>query len=691
MNKKNTTESNSFISRVRKNKIPQPSQTFKFSIEQWEKAFTSTPNPTDADKRLYEAGKWFSHRFQTIAQRSSAIEFGMSDQDKLTRLHCGTVNRDAKLVNAMTLESARENDILIAEKIIQSKYQSENSFNAATPEDLDEAAVDGLRFALDSVKLILKQKHPSSSFPQKESIPQDVILGRLRLHLNFGSLYDALVDLWNECVWNDWHVLSSGETDLVTPYTGERSEIHLADAISRYRLSTLTNEISFHVVETWSEIPAPLKRRASRGMYVQSISGSGKHRKIHFGPEPMDGDKPSLPFAKTIITEELYFSAMLDIDLPTTPGVTLRTLLNAWKALYYLSEALFSRLPSNSGVFSLQKLNEYSPTLSAGDLIEVIRRALDCPVPLSRSVLSYFVRGGFEGVMAEDDDSGEEFWHKPILRLQDSKYVPILAALNRPNLVRSIEFWTKRGGLDLEDRGTHFESYARKELAGAIERSPLTKHADVVRDDLVIPHKNGDEQIDLAFWIGNSLVLGEAKCILIPSSPNGKYHYYNTLIGAVAQIERKVNKFKSNITESLVRIPRKDGWEPERIKVIPIVLTSTPIGAGLVVRGVPVVDIRILRAYFDVRKMRYGVLAGRDGREETMKTVHFYESPKEAEENIQTYVLSPPQLALPRKFVSLDVRPLPLLAQDEKPAAVCTPQVKLPIGDDKFVIQEPEK
>ncbi|MCY1077118.1 hypothetical protein [Archangium lansingense] len=400
---------------------------------------------------------------------------------------------------------------------------------------------------------------------------------------------------------------------------------------------------------------------------------------------------PPLPFVKSLIAEELYFSAMMDIDLPATPGITLRTLLNAWKALYYLSEALFSRLPADSGVFALRKLNEYSPTLSSGDLIDIIRKALDCSVLTSRSILSYFVRGGFEGIMAEDDDAGEEFWHKPILKLQDGKYVPILAALNRPNLVRSVEFWTKRGGLDLEDRGTPFELYARRELARAISRSPLAQHAGVFDDNLSIPHKDGNEQIDLAFWIGDSLILGEAKCILIPSSPNGKHHYYNTLLGAITQIERKANKFKSNITESLTYIPRKGGWTPEKLKVIPVVLTSTPIGAGLVLRDIPVVDIRILRAYFDVRKIQYGVLTNKNGHEKPIKTVHFYETPQEAEENIQAYVLSPPQLALPRKSVSVDVRPLPLVEESEKPAAVCTPQVELPIGKDKFVIQEPNK
>ncbi|MCY1077119.1 hypothetical protein [Archangium lansingense] len=145
MNKKEKQNINTFVSKVRKNKIPQPSQVLKFSMEQWGKAFSAIPTPTDADKRLYDAGKWFAPRFQAITKRSSIIDFGISDQDELTRYHCGTVNREAQLINEMVLESASGNGVLIAEQIVQSKYQSETSANAAGPEDLDEAAVDGLR------------------------------------------------------------------------------------------------------------------------------------------------------------------------------------------------------------------------------------------------------------------------------------------------------------------------------------------------------------------------------------------------------------------------------------------------------------------------------------------------------------------------------------------------------------------
>lgn len=584
-----TVGQNSFQMKVRNSKVPQPSHPGRFSIEKWEDAFSASGPVTDSDLRLFEAGKWFAPRFLAIAHKASTINFGSLEPDMLVRLHCGLANRNTKVVRGLGIAPIEDRGLVVAQDLIQARYRPEGFLNAAHPTDIIEEVVDGLKYALDSLSNGANRKlAPPPGGPEE-------VLARIQVHILLGSVFDLYLDLWNSCVWRDWWVDCSGEVDVVRP---DSDGYAVVNEISFYRLKKLNIEYTFHAVGAWkNHLSERDKRKFVNPVRVSGLVGSGKNRRMEFVSNVSDLSSAPLSFVMRAASEELYFSGMLDLKLPKDPRLSLKDLLHAWEALAHLGNVLNERLPSGEEVGSIQRLAEFCPTLSLDELLMVIQRSMGCSAGLAQSLLGFFV---LDTTGRDERSKGEssEVWHRPLLKLRNGRFAPVLTALTAPNIHRSIEYWTRAGGLNLQDRGPLFESEARGQLAWAIARSSLSDHSGVVRQNLVVPCLDGPEEIDLAFWVGNTLLIGEAKCMMLPVLPHGEFNYYKTLIEAAGQIKRKCKKIQEQLQDSLSHIPRPGGWMPELTKVVPFVLTSTPLGVGLVVDSIPVVDVRMLRNFF---------------------------------------------------------------------------------------------
>lgn len=640
-----------------------------FTLEQWTRDFNSTTSGSDSDRRLYEAGLNVAPRLAEIANQSRALTFQDLDLERIVRAHCAWANRAGLLVRQMRLVSDSGTGPQFMEQMIQARYSSATTPIPSHPADLLEGVVDGLKYALDSVFGFEREHRPYESDLE--------VLRSVIVHGNLGLLFHSLVQLWGECLWNDWILDTSGEGDVASPPASEKERVR---AVSRYRLQALQAQV-LPGLRVWLSSLTPEDRRRGERTRLIRIDGSGKGRSLRFGKLPIDSGVGLYAAAARAYMGELYFAEFLDITLPKTDGLTLELLLDAWEALACASEVLIGRLPDDTEVRSVGRLLEYAPTLSSREVEDVLVRSLGCDSQVAKQMVSFFTRG----VKAPSD-----IWLRPLLMLSADRVLPVVFALRIPNLMRSIESWAREGGLDLSIRGPRFETYVRQELTTAIGRSPCRSISGIHRNRFVLslPQRQ-PEEIDLLLWVGHTVLVGEAKCIMYPASAYEDHLYYQTLERAGRQIRRKASLLAEHKEDAVARLDRPDGWDAGQVKVVPFVLVNSPFGVGLTIEGVPVIDLRILRAYFSPGSMKHFVEVDAQGTQQKGYEETFYSTPSEAEQHVAGYLDQPPQLRSYAQHLLLEPFQYPKLTEQERGLVQMFLQVKLPIPGARYYVSGP--
>lgn len=168
-----------------------------------------------------------------------------------------------------------------------------------------------------------------------------------------------------------------------------------------------------------------------------------------------------------------------------------------------------------------------------------------------------------------------------------------------------------------------------------------------------------EEEIDLVFIVGSSIILGEIKCSLFPSEPLEIYRFFRTIDSASKQVKRKADFVEKNITEVLRIIGREDMIENiDKIKISPIVITNLPYGSGLQINNVPITDQRILSTY--IRRIQDVFVSQSEKDGTNAKQAIFYNSEEEAETNIIPFLKSPLSVRLCRKLLDHKIKPFPI-------------------------------
>jgi hypothetical protein len=212
--------------------------------------------------------------------------------------------------------------------------------------------------------------------------------------------------------------------------------------------------------------------------------------------------------------------------------------------------------------------------------------------------------------------------------------------------------------------------------------------AGVLSDGIVIPFPEGPEQIDITIWLGRTLLVGEAKCMLYPGSAYEDYQYHETIQKAAKQASRKATRVRNNLPLVRELIQKYTSDVPSLERVLPIVLVNTSLGVGVPVNDVPVVDLRLLCSYFDPGYIDHFVRVEADGSRSSGARETFYATREEAEEHLSPYLDTPPQLRNYFKFLTRTIHPYPSLTASEKPMASAHFEVALPVPSATFEVSE---
>ncbi len=645
-----------FLDRVQTDKIAGPLRR-AFTPISWKNAFDAHHEQDERDKSLYQAGLAIHEKLGSIRAR---LKISSSpDLSPTTKLRAFVA-----AANHNYLVASEQSTAAIAELGKQRAQQEPDGFRieelaavklalpggvAWSPNEIVESTIDGVEIP---VRFTLSRSPDLSGNPRMDQVKWEDI----SLELNLGIFYRHAEDLWDDCLWNDYKLISEDDFKAFIPTTVNANAAYSMGLARRLSLS-----MGFTVIATRHYRTQVAIGHISQNREVVAIGRRGRNQYLKLAkPSDLSNMQERLVIARALAAEP-YYAEILDEPRPSLGGLSVNTLLTAWGVLAQAAKLLMDTVAKAStyGIDAESPthvwLPRYAPVLQISALADSISSVTSATHSQAMSIVEFLT---FRG------KTGQEIWAQPLVPVGVSTVAPVFGAAVVPNLRRLIDVWLRQLDFDLSLRGPAFEAHLRSSVQQAITNSSiLSARAWCLRDDYTFkPSEGRKEQIDLLLVIGSTVVVAEAKCILEPTEAKSIAMHRRTVQGAAEQARRKSQALLDHRSEFVADM-RKRGFDLEaNFEVVPLVVVSTTTHVGVSADGVPVVDEYIIDRYLNGELDDVAIFGTELAIQKTLKTV-FFSTAEEAQERAAEYFKAPPQLQ--RFHDGLKGRLIPLYAIGE--------------------------
>lgn len=645
-----------FAKLVREGSIAGPLRR-SFAIEKWRKAYEYHAVHDEEDQDILVAGIAIHGKLEAIRR---SLTISRSDKISATtklRAFVAASNRDCVLTGVKTRQAmetflAQRNDhperSYELEEMAAAKIELPNGYQWF-PNEIVEALVDGIELPIKAVL----QAAPSLAGNPRMNQVEWIEVAR---ELNLGSLYRFAEDIWDDCLWNEYKVNGSDMEKIFLPRDLDVVRASRMGIARRHSLSAGYGILAHHYLQ--KARAKGLIPRVRKAIGIERIGKRQVIRLSRYGDfdEQLDEIEVLRGFSM-----EPYYDDLTHERLDSLQGSNLSVLIDAWSVLSSIAQLLGRLLEAKEA--EEQKtdtvrriLPEYAPTLQIDAIVQAFAVAAGINPEEGRRIVDFLTFRGTEG---------QEVWSQPLVPVGPTTVAPVLGALISPNLRRLIDVWMRQVGMDLGRRGPAFEAHIRKMVADAINRSILLKSSAVcVPDSYTFRPKGGrEEQIDLLFSIGNTVFLGECKCILEPTEAKGRAMHRKTLLSAADQVLRKSNSLEHCRNEFLDDVRQFGMLLADDFRVVPLIIVSTTSHVGIPAMLVPVIDEYILQRFL-VGEFEDLAYAPSDSCPMEICKTKLYASAKEAEALAPRYFAAPPQI---QRFANgMRQRYVPIYAADDR-------------------------
>jgi hypothetical protein len=643
----------SFIKQVRENKVPKPN-AYNFQMSQWRAHYMAGISRSLADKQLYHAGKWLGQNFEYLRRYSlGTIKFlPLKSKEDLIRLQTGMVNLQAKKIIARSFEIFSTN--------LHTQFQMSQSVR-----DI-ESLISSARYPLTDISNL-----PTSS---SESETQNIgdLPKLLTLITDQGRLRHLFHHLWNECLWNDWHLnYYSEQIEVMVPADFLREEIY---QVNLHRWES----ISIGLQDEWLNM-SNKNNCSTLDLPHITVNGENSSQNIHLDIcKGREIDLPSLQGSPNIslalfLQQDFYHEDIFDKPLPKFGGfgsqaLTLRKILAAWRLIATMASDIQVHLPQVENTLTQCNLFEFSPVFLRTELAEIVSQTI-CDVDYRQAI-------GIIELLTFENDYEQDLWHRPLIKVDNEKLTLIILALKSPNLSRLVSHWMEKGGVKISKKGKKFEHFIRDKLHKVNRLSNVQVYPEHFEPSKLVKRTQvGD--IDLILRIGQKIIIGESKCSLFPSDPHNINKYDEGLEKGAAQAKIKASFVKENLDAFLKIVNFSSIFIDRCIRVIPLVISNLPLATGYKFREVPVVDLQVLEDYLSGGQLGSYQKLSSEGRESVSAVENFYTSEQEAEDLIDEYLDSPPQVRRLLEKLRWEIQPIPQLNDEIAPLLRSIPSVQL--------------
>lgn len=411
----------------------------------------------------------------------------------------------------------------------------------------------------------------------------------------------------------------------------------------------------FHLKKFFAKMPPLLANLEKERLVVKRVYREGKRKIIDVQKKGEVGDLRQADCVR-VAAEELYWNDLLTVEMSPLKNLTIRMIISAWDLLSSLADVCLENLPKYEEIKNSIQLQEFTPSFKESDLSILFEKYCDFSSEQAAALINILLL----------KNHTDEPWLKPLIKIDGQHVGLVLAPLIVPNLIRSIEHWMEVGGIDLNRRGDAFERYMRKELRKQIKGSPLSStylHPDSLH------FGSEKEEIDLVWIIGKTILIGELKCMVYPSTPLEWNHIFNTVEKGAGQAVRKADYVAKNLNNFFSEISHSPLHKIADYNVQPLVISNIPAAAGYQYLGVPVADFYVLRNYID-GKLEQFVITDAEGKASPGKVIIFYNNEEEAGRNIRDYLLNPPAVEILKKALKESLLDLPKIDKSEVKKAI---------------------
>ena len=218
-----------FTEAVRKSKVKQPTQK-KFNIDDRRSSFENFQSANVQDNYLYEAGIWFSEKFNIIRNTLKNIPNIGKDKALLLRLYTAFINREYMVVREDTQNQFQSHgSTFLAGDLIEKKSRIGSGDTIISPEGVIEWGVSAIRYPLSEVFNISNNKQNKLS----NELSDLCILDSIAKTVNLAVYYDIYSEYWGECLWNDWLIQQNAKYDIIQPPDTEKYSAQVLSRPSR--------------------------------------------------------------------------------------------------------------------------------------------------------------------------------------------------------------------------------------------------------------------------------------------------------------------------------------------------------------------------------------------------------------------------------------------------------------------------
>ncbi|GEM_PF-2431895 len=646
-----------FTKLVRNGRIPGPLRR-TFTLEGWQREFDGLPTPDALDHDTHAAGIVLHGKLEAIR---GALKLAPSNEISATtklRAFLALANHEFFVAHGKTtiavenFQASRRgspSEVYAFEEMAGVKIRLPGGADWM-PDEIIESIVDGVEMPIKNVL----QKSPSLAGNPRMN---QVEWADANFELNLGILYRFAEDIWNDCLWNSYRMIDKGEVKVFLPQDFDVLSAYAIGVARRASLSTGFNIIA-------SEFQRASLADGGR-LRVREVCGIERRNKRQIIKVAKQGVSTRLIEELTVMrvhATEPYYGDLLQERIGELNGLTLSMLIDSWTVIsrtaHVLVQSVGEKHVINSGKDRVHTwMPEYAPTLQIDALVEALTAATGMNRLESKRVVEFFT---FRGAV------GQEIWAQPLVPVGVETVTPVFAAVISPNLRRLVDVWMRQASIDLGRRGPLFESHIRGQVIAAIQKSKiLVPVASCIPDDYTFrPVSSSDEEIDLVFSIGNTVFVGETKCILEPTDAKGTATHRMTVIGAAKQALRKAEAIKDNRLAFIEDARRHGMILNEQFKVQPLVIVSTSTHVGIAALDVPVIDEFILGRFLDGELEDIAYQPGDIASSKRFK-VKFYSTAAEAEERGPDYFRSPPQMKRFREGLRKRVVPIHPSTEDD--------------------------
>ncbi|QCR38804.1 hypothetical protein [Nissabacter sp. SGAir0207] len=609
--------SDNFVSKIVKGRIKPPIRA-DFSLEKWNEEWAKVEaNSSARDKKVYTMGIIIDGVLSDIREKLADLyrQAPKTNHEKLMISYIASSNRTSAvaLKLAKRTPTTNVNDIML---------KANGRVNKQSLGEIVHGAVDGFQLA---IRECIKGIENNSQITSSDDPIDEMIFIQQESWLS--QLYHTYLHLWQCILWSDYNLVEIDVENKIFRIEQPNTPFEIAFNNSSQRkeslsaqmtfIATLPNIAQFFDDDKYIFITRGNKKRVAKVASISNATRELKTINAHWRMGEHD-------------LEDHFPKEWLNNDFGK--GFCLSEVLNVMRVLMLIANIETEKYPEDDSAYNVNKLREFCPTVQAS--------SLECALCEATEINALKISKILDFLTFNSSPTGD-IWCQPLVKLKKNKYALLTSALNAPVILRLFERWAYLFDIDLSKKGTTYEIKVVDEINSALRSNVfITDYDDAVSKRIKVI--SGEEEIDFLARVDDLILIGEAKSIVTTDSEISKYRTSEILQHAGEQVVRKTEFLRTNL-QTVFEVLNWSYDANKDYKFAGFIINSSRIFVGHSFNSIPVIDEKILQAYFSSNEINLLTVISQN-KSKSIAWYRLYNNINELKDNFSKYIAAPPQL-----------------------------------------------